>query len=77
MSKLSLKDWVAEHGTPKRPQGFIEKLPDEIRDQIRASAEDTSISTRDVVAWLHSIGFAEATVHPVARFRTDVKHGRV
>lgn len=77
MSKPSLKDWVVEHGTPKRPQGFIDKLPAEIRDQIRASADDDSISTRDVVAWLQSIGFPEATVHPVARFRTDVKHGRV
>ena len=72
----SLKEWVAEFGTPKRHAGFIGRLPDDIRNQIRATADDPEVSTQDVVAWLHTLGFDKATVNIVSRYRTDVKHGR-
>jgi hypothetical protein len=73
----SLKEWAAAHGLPKRAASFIDSLPAELREQIAETADDPTISTRDIVYWLHSLGFEDATSHKVARFRTEVKHGRV
>lgn len=72
----SLKEWVAEHSQARKPTAFVDRLPTELVDQIRAAASDPNIITRDIVEWLHALGYSEATENKVGKFCTAVRQGR-
>jgi hypothetical protein len=60
----SLDAWEAAN-PPKRPTVWCDTLPESIRDQIRVS--ETSVAR--IVAWLHDIGYPEATANRIERWR--------
>ena len=72
----SLKEWAAEHSQARKPSSFVDRLPTELVDQIRDAATDPNITTRDVVEWLHAIGYGEATENKVGKFCTAVRRGQ-
>ena len=73
----SLKEWAAENSRTRKPTSFIERLPQDLVDQISAAAGDPSITNRDIVEWLHSLGYSEATESKVRKYYTAVRQGRV
>lgn len=54
--KPSLDDWLVENA-PLRSSYWNDVLPQDVRDQI----VNSDASTARITAWLHSIGFEDAT----------------
>lgn len=62
----SFDRWQATNPA-KRPMVWVETLPVEIQEQIR----DADASAARIVAWLHDIGYTEATSNKVDRWRRE------
>lgn len=59
---------------PRRLYSWYSQLPDEVREQISEACLE--VTTAQVIEWLHTIGFEDATVGRVTPFVTEERRRR-
>jgi len=69
MGKPSLDEFAATSRKPPGYRSYLDRLPDDIRQQLI----DSTAGHAAAVRWLHSLGHTEATQQMVGNWRR--KHG--
>jgi hypothetical protein len=66
MKKPSLEEFAKANPTKSGYRSWMDTLPDDVLEQVDQAGD---ISSRQIVAWLRSIGFDQATYSKVDHWR--------